>query len=100
MSLEDLETGLQQTLELEVAGGRDQRGLERAVHGLVVGRLVGGISLVEFRAIELRQLGLLGRRLLAQGAAGVVVLRRDLELLYEVEGLLFSALACARRCLG
>src|SRR3979490_1936512 len=100
MSLEDLETGLQQTLELEVAGGRDQRGLERAVHGLVVGGLVGGISLVEFRAIELRQLGLLGRRLLAQGAAGVVVLRRDLELLYEVERLLVHGLVVAHHVMG
>ena len=41
MPLEYLETGLQQTLEFGIAGGRNERRLERAIHSLVIRDLIG-----------------------------------------------------------
>lgn len=64
MPLEYLETGLQQTLEFGIACGRNERRLERAIHCLVIRNLISNVSLVEFRAIELRQCGALFCRLL------------------------------------
>src|SRR5262249_49498826 len=49
VALEDLQSGRQQVLELGIAGRRDERALERAVHGLVVGDLVLDVGLVEGR---------------------------------------------------
>jgi len=88
VALKYLQAGLQQALEFTVAGGRNQCGLERAIDGLVISDFIGNIGLVEGRAIELGQLVTLGRRLLGQRAAGVVVFRRDLEFLDERERLL------------
>src|SRR5262249_375788 len=59
VALEDLQPGRQQVLELGIAGRRDERALERAVHRLVVGDLVLDVGLVEGGAAELLQLGLL-----------------------------------------
>src|SRR5690349_15410389 len=53
MALEDLEAGLQQALELGIAGRRDELLLQRAVDRLVVGDLVGDIGLVVSRTREL-----------------------------------------------
>jgi hypothetical protein len=64
MPLEDLEAGLQQALEFRIAGGRNEHRLKRAIHGLVIRDLIGNISLVELRAIELRQFSTFLRRLL------------------------------------
>src|SRR5674476_1318649 len=88
MALENLQAGLQQALELGIARRRNQQGLERAVDGLVVGDLVGDIGLVESRAAELGQFGVFGGGLLGQRAAGIVVFRRNRELLNQVGRLL------------
>ena len=58
----------------------------------MIGDLVGNVGLVEFPALELSQLGAFVDRLAGQGAAGVIVLRRDLEFLDEVERLLVDGL--------
>ena len=55
--LENLQAGLEQALELSVAGGSDEQCLQRPVDRLVVSNLVGDISLVEGHAIELGKLG-------------------------------------------
>jgi hypothetical protein len=81
VALEDFQAGLQQALELGIVCRRDQRAFERAVDGLVVGDLVIDIRLVERRSLELGEFGALGVGLLGQRAAGVIVLRRDFELL-------------------
>src|SRR5262245_7601003 len=73
MALEDLQAGGEQILELAIVGGRDQRALQRTVDGLVIGRLILGIGLVEGGAVELLQLRALVARLLGEGLAGVVV---------------------------
>src|ERR1700742_9991 len=52
MALKNLQAGLQQALQLGVAGRRDQRGLQRAVDRLVIGDLVGDIGLVEVGALQ------------------------------------------------
>ncbi len=64
MPLENLEAGLQQALEFRIAGGRNERSLKRAIHGLVISDLIGNVSRVELRAIELRQFSTFRRRLL------------------------------------
>src|SRR5450759_294342 len=74
VALEDLQAGLQQALELGIAGRRNEQALERAIDGLVIGDLVGDIGLVELRAFELSQFGKFGGRLLGQAAAGVCLL--------------------------
>jgi hypothetical protein len=56
MLREELETSLQQALELFVLGGGDQRLFERPINGLMVGHLVLGVSLVEGISAQLRQL--------------------------------------------
>ena len=48
----ELETGLQQALELCIGRGRNERAFERSVHRPVVCDFVGDISLVEGRAAE------------------------------------------------
>ena len=57
VALEDLQAGLQQALQFTVLSGRNQQGFKRAVDGLVVGDLVGGIGLVELRAFQLGEFG-------------------------------------------
>src|SRR5258705_7495442 len=56
VALENLETSLQQALQLRVVRVGNKRCLQRAVDGLVVGHFVGDIGLVEFRALELAKL--------------------------------------------
>jgi len=75
MALKYLQAGLQQALQLLIAGGGDELGLKCAVHGLVVGDLVGDIGLVERRTLQLAELGELLAGLLGQRLAGVVVFR-------------------------
>ena len=74
VALENLQPGLQQALQFRVVGGRDQQGLERAIDSLVVGDFVGGIGLVEFGALQLRQFGELVGGILRQRTAGVCLL--------------------------
>src|ERR1035437_8304357 len=88
MALEYLQAGFQQALQLGIVRRRNQRALERAVHGLMVGDLVVDIRLVERRAVELSEFFALGGALLGQRAAGIVVLRRYLELLDQRQRLL------------
>src|SRR5579871_6288578 len=56
VALKDLQPGLQQPLQLRIAGGGDELGFQRVVHGLVVGDLVFDIGLVEGCALELVEL--------------------------------------------
>jgi hypothetical protein len=99
VALKDLQAGLQQTLQLGVAGRRNQLRLKRAVDGLVIGNLVGDIGLVVFGALQLGEFGELVGGLLGQRLAGVVVLRRHLQLLDEVECLLVHGLMVAHHVL-
>jgi hypothetical protein len=57
--LENLESRLQQVLQLAVARGRDQCLLQGIVHRLVVGDLVIDICLVEGGAAQLGEFGIL-----------------------------------------
>ena len=57
MPLKNLEAGLQQALEVGIAGGRNERRLERAIYSLVICNFIGNVSLVEFCTIEVRQFG-------------------------------------------
>ena len=79
---------------------RDEHCLERAVDRLVIGDLVVDIGLVERGAVELAELGALRRRPLGQRLAGVVVLRRHVELLDQGERLLVHRLVVAHHVLG
>ena len=63
VTLEYLETGGQEVLQLGIAGVGDQDGFERGVDRLVVGDLIVGVGLVEGCAAQLLQLGFLGVRL-------------------------------------
>src|SRR6185312_5513122 len=81
MALENLEAGREQILELRIFRVGDQRVLERAVDRLVKGEFVRRVGLIESGAGQLRELLPLGRRLLHQRLAGVVVLGRDFQLL-------------------
>src|SRR6266436_5888132 len=85
VALKDLQAGLQQALQLRVGRIRNERRLQRAVDGLVVGDLVGDTGLVELRALELAEFSELAGSVLRQGLAGIVVLGRDLQLLDEVK---------------
>src|SRR5476649_2216756 len=60
VALENLQAGLQQALQLRVAGIGDQRGLQRAIDRLVIGDFVGDIGLVELGALQLAEFGELG----------------------------------------
>src|SRR5579864_867039 len=100
VTLEDLQAGLQQLLQFGVARRRDERLLQRAVDGLMVGDLVLDVGLVESGAAQLGELvafflGLFGQRL-----AGVVVLRRDLQLLDQRQCLVVDRLVVALHVLG
>src|SRR5262249_42658873 len=64
VTLEDFKAGLQQAPEFGICGGRDERDLKRAIHYELIPDLIGKVSLVEFRAIELRQFGAFASRLL------------------------------------
>src|SRR5262249_23095006 len=99
VALEEFQAGAQQIPEFGVAGGWNERALERAVDRLVIGDLVRRIGLVERRAAELLQLGLLVLGLLEQPLAGVVVLRRHVELLDQRERLLVHRLVVAHHVL-
>ena len=68
--------------------------------GLVIGDLVVDIGLVEGRAVELGEFGALGGGLLGQRLAGVVVFRRDLELLDQRERLLVHRGMVAHHVVG
>src|SRR5215472_10307668 len=57
VTLENFQTGLQQFFQLGVARRRNQRLLQRAVDGLMVGDLVIHIGLVECGAAQLGELG-------------------------------------------
>jgi hypothetical protein len=46
MALEDFKAGLEQTLELGIAGGRNKRRSERAIDRLVIRNLVSDVCLV------------------------------------------------------
>src|SRR6185437_12961008 len=92
MALENLEAGLEQTLQLWVLRRWNQRAFERAVHRVVIVDFVLGVLFVEggaFHAFELRPLGV---GVLLQALAGVVVFRRDAKLLAERQGLLVDRL--------
>src|SRR5215213_9562307 len=88
VALEDFQAGLQQALQLGIAGRRDQLGLQRAVDGLVVGDLVGDVGLVVFGALQLAEFGELVGGLFRQRLAGVVVFGGNFQFLDEVERLL------------
>src|SRR5215831_408425 len=88
VALKNLQAGLQKTLQLRVTGRRNQLRLKRAVDSLVVGDLVGDISLVERRALELAEFGELVSGLVRQRLAGVVVFRRHVELFDQIKRLL------------
>src|SRR6266436_6506385 len=66
VALKDLQAGLQQALHLRVGRVGNERRLQSAVDGLVVGDLVGDIGLVGFGALELAEFGELVGRLLRQ----------------------------------
>jgi hypothetical protein len=57
VALKNLQAGLQKALQLRVTGRRNQLRLKRAVDSLVIGGLVGDISLVERRAMRGRTFG-------------------------------------------
>src|ERR1700726_1893465 len=84
VALKNLQAGLQQAFQLGLAGRRNQLRLQRAVDGLVVGDLVGDIGLVVVGAFQLGEFGKLVGGLLRQRLAGVVVFRRDFQLLDQV----------------
>ena len=100
MSLENLEAGLQQALELGIASGRNERRLKCAIHSLMIRHLVGNISLIEGRAAKLRQFGALVGRRFGQGSAGVIVFRRNLEFRDEVERFFVHRRMVAYHALG
>jgi len=66
----------------------------------VEGHFIGDIGLVEGRAVKLGKLRLLVRRLLGEGAAGVVVGGRDVQLLDQIERLLVHRLMIAHHAFG
>src|SRR5579859_128234 len=103
MALENLQAGLQQAFQLGVVRGWNKRGLQRAIDRLVIGDFVGDIGLVEFRALQLAEFGEFGGGVLRQGLAGVVVFRRDVKFLDQIERLLVHGLVVAhhvfRECL-
>jgi hypothetical protein len=84
MALEYLQAGLQQARELGIVRRRDQRAFECAVDRLVVGDLIIDVRLVKRPALELGEFSALDVGLLGQRAAGVIVLRRDFELLDQL----------------
>ena len=96
MALEDFQPGLQQALQLGIAGRRNQLRLQRSVDGLVVGDFVVGIGLVKRLAVQLCQLRALVGLRLGDRLAGVVVLRRHLELLHQSERLLIDRFVIAQ----
>src|SRR3569623_1496399 len=100
MALENLQAGFLEALQFGVAGCRNQLLFERAIDRLVEGDFVGNIGLVVSRAAQLGELLLLVRSLLGERAAGVVVFRRDLQLLDEIERLLVDRLVVAHHVLG
>src|SRR5258705_10367857 len=85
VALENLETSLQQALQLRVVRVGNKRYLQRAIDCLVIGDFVGDIGLVELRVLELAEFGELVGGVLRQGLAGIVVLGCDLQLLDEVK---------------
>jgi hypothetical protein len=64
MPLKDFKAGSQQAFEFGITGGRNERRLKRAIHGLVIRNLIGNIVLVESRALEPRQFRSFVRRCL------------------------------------
>src|ERR1700730_3559976 len=87
MLREELETSLQQALELFVLGGGDQLLFERPINGLMVGHLVLGVSHIEGVSAQLRQLFPLFGRRIGQGFAGAVILWLYLQLIEQRERL-------------
>src|SRR5581483_4303336 len=66
VTLKNLQPGLQQALQLAIAGRRDQLRLQRVVDRLVVGNFVGDVSLVECGAAEFAEFGKLVGGILRQ----------------------------------
>src|SRR4051794_19657278 len=100
MALEDLQAGLQQALQLRIAGGGNELGFQRRVDRLVVGDLIGDVGLVVGGAAQLTEFGELVGGVLRQRLAGVVVFRGDLQLLDEVERLLVHRFMVADHIVG
>src|SRR3569832_2981934 len=100
MFAEQLQARLQQRLQFAVVGRGDQGLGQGAVDGLVVGDLVGDIGLVEGGALQLVQLGALGRRLFLQGGGGGIGFGCDAQLLHQGQGLVVHGGVVARHFLG
>src|SRR5215831_18567000 len=92
VTLEDFQAGGEQVFEFRIAGRRNQRVLQSAVDGLMVGHLVADIGLVEGSAVKLRQFAALVGSLFAQRFAGIIVFRSDVELLASASALSLTAL--------
>jgi hypothetical protein len=75
VALENFQAGLEQALELGIAGRRNERAFERAIHRLVVGDFVRDVSLVKGGAVKLRELVPLGRCLFGSGNGSCRCLR-------------------------
>src|SRR6266404_2317336 len=95
VALENLETSLQQALQLRLVRGWNKRCLQRAIDCLVIGDFVGDIGLVEFRALEPAELSEFVSAILRQGLAGVVVFGCDLELLHWESFSIRARVACS-----
>src|SRR4051812_2884785 len=91
---------LEQRLQLGVLRIRDQRLVERVDHGLVVGDLVVDVGAVELGALQLLQVGEVLVAALLQALAGVAFLRRDLQLLRQVDGRLIDCRVVLDHLLG
>jgi hypothetical protein len=70
VALENLETSLQQALQLRVVRVGNKRCLQRAIDCVVIGDFIGDIGLVEFRALELAERSEFVGGILRQGLAG------------------------------
>src|SRR4029453_17025803 len=88
VALENFQAGLEQALELGIAGRRNERAFERAIHRLVVGDFVRDVSLVKGGAVKLRELVPLGRCLFGQGTARVAFFGLEFFLFYRGQRLL------------
>src|SRR3954453_12755999 len=85
VSLKDPQTGLEQALQFSIGRARDQCRFKSVINRLVIGNLVRHVRLVEFRTLQLSELDQLARSRFRKAATPVIIFRRDLELLEQIQ---------------